>query len=78
MNTSGVDPYERGLCRRTSPSSNGALKITSDPNQTGSCYVPTGKIMYLNIAAYNLDVTSLPSQSRCGSNETCGVSVQVD
>lgn len=78
MSTSAADPFERGQCRRTTPSSNGMLKVTSDPNQVGSCYVPTGKIVYLNIAAYNLDVTSLPATSRCGSNETCGVSVQVD
>jgi hypothetical protein len=78
VSSSSADLYERGFCRRTTPNATGTLRITSDPTQTGSCYAPMGKVMYLNVTNYNMSGTTLPSQSQCPSDPTCGVAVQVD
>lgn len=78
-NNLAADPYERSTCRRTSPSTQGSnFSISSESSRTGSCYAPPGKLMYLNVASYDMSRTALPSQTTCGSADTCGVSVQVD
>lgn len=78
-NNLAADPYERSICRRTTPSTQGSnLSISSQASRSGACYAPKGKLMYLNIATYDMSRTSLPAQTTCGSSETCGVSVQID
>jgi hypothetical protein len=78
-NNLSADPYERSTCRRTSPSIQGSnFSISSQVSRSGACYAPVGKVMYLNVASYDMNRTSLAPQTTCGSAETCGVSVQID
>lgn len=75
---SSPDIYERGVCRVTNPSMLGGPMIITARSGASGCPAPKGKQMYLNIIAYNIDGTSLPAQSTCGSDPTCGVALQVD
>lgn len=77
INNSSPDIYERNFCRRPLPAATGALKITSNPSQTGSCFAPLGKIMYLNVIVYNVSGNTLGAAT-CPSDPTCGVAVQTD
>jgi hypothetical protein len=70
------DEYLRSACRTNGASLTGSLTITADPALAG-CRVPTNKVMYINIANYNMFNETKPTSSTCGVNATCGVAMSL-
>jgi hypothetical protein len=53
------------------------LTVTSITGQSG-CLAPPGKVMYLNLATYDMWGPTAPTSTTCGTNETCGVSMRLN
>jgi hypothetical protein len=78
--TGSTDAYLNSQCR-PSVSNFGGLVVTSVPTQSG-CLAPVGKVMYLNIAAYDMYTATpqpqeLPATTTCSTGvSTCGVAMK--
>jgi hypothetical protein len=71
------DRYLSHQCRNTTSNMQQfTLTVTSNPSLSG-CYLPAGKIFYLNVATYNMYGTSAPTTTTCGTSSTCGVSMRL-
>lgn len=72
--TGSSDAYLTSQCRRSGNTNQ--LTVTSVTGQSG-CLAPVGKLMYINIATYNMFTTTTPTTSNCGTSATCGVSMKI-
>ena len=74
--TNTSDPYLGYQCRKNSALVSSNITITSSPTLSG-CPAPKGKLMYVNIATYNMYGTSAPTTTTCSGFSTCGTSMIV-
>lgn len=75
MVSGSSDPYLTSSCRKDRPHTSSVIRITSEGSGLAGCAIPPNKVVYVNVATFNMYGATAPTVSTCAGAEQCGVSM---